>query len=89
MVLIGSPCCAQYSPGQALSAARRDPDEVRRELVRAHVHMAFVTELYNEQVFAGRYFPHKHPLCATSWKPECLREVMAMQGVDSEWSDRC
>ena len=51
--------------------------------------MEFVTELYREQVLAGRYFLHEHPLCATSWKLDCILEVMAMQGVDSEWCDQC
>jgi len=89
MFLIGSPYCTPYSPLQALSAARRDPEEVRRELVKANVHMEFVAELYREQVLAGRYFLHEHPLCATSWKLECILDVMAMQGVDSEWCDQC
>ena len=89
MFLIGSPYCTPYSLPQALSAARRDPEEVRRELVRANVHMEFVTDLYKEQVLAGRYFLHEHPLCAISWKLKCILEVMAMQGVDSEWMDQC
>ena len=89
MFLVGSPSCQHYSSLQALSAARRDPEEVRRELVKAQVHMEFVTELYREQVLAGRYFLHEHPLCATSWKLGCILEVMAMHGVDSEWCDQC
>jgi hypothetical protein len=53
------------------------------------VHMEFVTELYREQVLGGRYFLHEHPLCATSWALDCVRETMAMPGVDSEWGDQC
>ena len=53
------------------------------------MHMEFITGLYKEQVLAGRYFLHEHPLCATPWKEECILEVMAMQGVDSEWADQC
>ncbi len=45
MFLIASPYCAPYSPLQALSAARREPEEVRRELIRANVHMEVVTGL--------------------------------------------
>ena len=84
MFLIGSPFCTPYSPLQALSASRRDPEEVRREQIRANVHMEFVTGLYKEQVLAGRYFLHEHPLCATSWKLDCILDVMALPGVETE-----
>ena len=79
--LIGSPFCTPYSPLQALSAARRGPEEVRHELARADVHMGFVTEVYKEQVMAGRYFLHAHPLCATSGKLDCILDVVAMHGT--------
>ena len=89
MFLIGSPPCTVYSPLQAMNAHKRDPEEVRREQVRAGVHMEFVTSLYREQVLAGRYFLHEHPLCATSWRIECILGVLAMDGVDTEWCDQC
>jgi hypothetical protein len=89
MFLIGSPPCTAYSPLQALSANRRDPEEVKRDQIRAGIHMEFVTSLYREQVLAGRYFLHGHPLCATSWQLECILDVMAMEGVDTEWCDQC
>ena len=53
MFLIGSPSCQHYSLLQALSAARRDPEEVRRELVKAQVHMEFVTELSGSKCWQG------------------------------------
>ena len=89
LFLVGSPPCTQWSSLQALSEAKRDPEEVKREKIKALVHMQFITELYKEQVLAGRYFLHEHPLCATSWRLECILEVMAMRGVDSEWGDQC
>ena len=51
--------------------------------------MEFVTGLYREQVLAGRYFLHEHPLCATSWKLDCILDVIASQGVETEWCDQC
>ena len=89
MFPIGPPPCQHYSSLRAVSAARRGPEDVRRELIKAKVHMEFVTGLYREQVLAGRYFLHEHPLCAISWKLECILDVMAIQGVDSEWCDQC
>ena len=89
MFLIGSPFCTPYSPLQALSANRRDPEEVKREQVRAGIHTEIITSLYKQQVLAGRYFLHEHPLCATSWKLDCILGVMDMNGVGSEWCDQC
>ena len=89
LFLIGSPCCTLWSSLQALSEARRDPEEVKRAKIKALVHMEFVAELYREKVLAGRYFLHEHPLCATSLQLECIKEVMAMPGVGSEWGDQC
>ena len=51
--------------------------------------MECITSLFKQQVLAGRYFLHEHPLCATSWKLECILEVMDMNGVGSEWCDQC
>ena len=51
--------------------------------------MEFVTRLYREQVLAGRYFLHEHPLCATSWRIECILDVLAMDGVYTVWCDQC
>ena len=89
LFLIGSPPCTQYSPLQALSANRRDPEALNREQIKAAVHMEFLTSLYRAQVLAGRYFLHEHPLCATSWELDCILDVMNMDGVESEWCDQC
>ena len=51
--------------------------------------MEFATSLCREQVLAGRYFLHEHPLCATSWRIECILDVLAMDGVDTVWCDQC
>jgi hypothetical protein len=44
-VLIGSPCCTAWSSWQALRKLRRDLEAVRREMVKARVHLDFVTSL--------------------------------------------
>ena len=81
--------CTAFYPWQALNAARRDPGVVNREWVRAMVHVKFVCELYQEQLDAGRYFLHEHPVGASSWGEECIKELMAQQGVVVATSDRC
>ena len=44
MLLVGSPMCTRFCTWQALSDARRDPEQVRREHARAMVHLEFVAE---------------------------------------------
>eukprot|EP00972_Heterocapsa_arctica_P031350 4617533-Heterocapsa_arctica.AAC.1 len=63
--------CTKFSALQALSARRRDPEEVGRQLVEAEVHLRFCRELYELQIRHGDYFVHEHPASATSWRCEC------------------
>ena len=60
-VLIGSPCCAAWSSWQALNKLRRDPEMVRREMIKARVHLVSIISLYIDQIEAGRLFPREHP----------------------------
>ena len=56
LFLIGSPMCRAWSTWQNISQQRRDHDVVRKELIRARVHLRFVMELYKEQMDGGRFF---------------------------------
>ena len=51
--------------------------------------MAFVCELYREQLSQGRYFLHEHPQSASSWQLECVQEVWEWPGVDCTVCDQC
>ena len=82
MLLVGSPECKRFSSWQSYNDVRRDPQQVRREKVRALVHMEFVCELYEMQHAAGRYLLHEHPHGATSWSLNCIQRVMSLDGVD-------
>ena len=77
-VLIGSPMCKAFSALHALSAGKRDPNVVRRQLVEAEVHSRFCCELYELQIRRGDYFVHEHPAGATSWRCECVRRILAI-----------
>ena len=43
-----------------------DPTVARRMMVKARLHLDFVTELYKDQVDDGRFFLHEHPAHAES-----------------------
>ncbi len=91
LFLIGSPPCTAWSTWQALNNEKhmRDPEVVRREQVRAMVHLRFVAQMYQEQVNHGRYFVHEHPANATSWPKSCIEAVMKLQGVERVNGDQC
>ena len=89
MFLVGSPMCTHFCSWQALNDVRREPEEVRRERVRAMVRMELMCEMYREQADAGRCFLHEHPAGATSWNEECVEQVMELEGSDVVIGDQC
>ena len=89
LFLIGSPVCTRWCSWQALNDAKRDPDVVRRDKVRALVHLDFVNQLYRDQVVDGRFFLHEHPNGASSWEEECVQATMRLPGVERVKGDQC
>ena len=89
MLLVGSPMCTAFSAWQKLNAHRRDPELVRKEFARAMVRLKFVCKLYAIQVAAGRYFLHDHPVAASSWKEQCVQEILRLPGVQRVNGDQC
>ena len=62
---------------------------MRRELIRARVHLEFLCSLYAEQVEGGRLFLHEHPTPATSWQEDCMQELLRYPGVERINADQC
>ena len=89
--VIGSPSCTPYCALQALNAARYGwtKEQVEARLAAANVHLQFVCEVYKKQLAAGRHFLHEHPGNATSWKVDCIMDMMAQEGVDRVVGDQC
>ena len=89
--LILSPMCTAFCTWQALNAVRhaKDPDAIRREKMRALVHLSFAMELAREQAENGRYFLFEHPQSATSWSEDDVKEVMEMSGVGAAIAHQC
>ena len=52
-LLIGSVVCTAFSALQAVNEQRRDPEVVKREWIRAMVHLRSVCELYQMQLDEG------------------------------------
>jgi hypothetical protein len=65
------------------------PDEVRRRMAEARLHLEFCAEVYKEQMRAERHFLHEHPLTATSWQEQCVVDLLADHRTISVISDLC
>ena len=66
-MLIGSPACKAFSAWQVLNRARtKDTAAMDRALAATTRHLDFVVSFYSENIDAGRYFLHEHPLHASS-----------------------
>ena len=76
MFIIGSPPCDQWSIMQNLNNNKRDPEDIKRKLIEARIHLSFCAELYRMQIDAGRYYLHENPTSAKSWEEPCIREIM-------------
>ena len=89
MLLVGSPMCTAFCRLLKLSEHKRDPEDVKRQYVKAMVHLQFVCTLYELQISEGRYFLHEHPDSAVSWSETCIRRILSMNGVHRITGDQC
>ncbi len=89
-LLIGSPMCRAFSTWQYLNDAKAsNPDAVKRQKIRAKMHVDFVVSLYFDQLQAGRYFLHEHPQWATSWQLPSIQQLMQVESVEKIRGDQC
>ena len=88
-LLIGSPPCTPFSQIQAIHRARREPQDIERELIAGRVHLEFCCYLYRKQIVRGADFLHEHPQGATSWREPCIQSVLQLSGVRRARGDQC
>ena len=87
-VIIGSPPCRLFSRLQWLSQ-QRDWEKYYVELEEAKEMMAFLCLIYKMQLKRGAYFIHEHPTSASSWKLDCIMELLMLPGVGLVRFDMC
>lgn len=51
------------------------PDDVKRRVIQAKLHLKFCTEIYKHQLRQGAHFLHEHPATAESWAEECMERL--------------
>jgi len=89
-VVIGSPPCTEWTRlNRNINHPRMHPEEVRRRMWEARVHMEFVAQIYKDQLRAGRHFLHEHPASADSWKEPQMRWLGGRPEVESIVSHMC
>ena len=89
-ILIGSPMCTHFCTWQALNIVKsKDKQAMERARVAAEVHLKFVAELYQMQMDNGLYFLHEHPMFATSWSIQEMKEIAQRPGVQRVRGDQC
>ena len=81
--------CTDYSSWQRINDQRRSPEEIKRRMNAARVHLKFVCEIYAMQMKAGRFFVHEHPAQASSWELQCIRALLRQEGVRRVVGDQC
>ena len=64
VIVTGSPLCTAFSQFQNWSWCKRYPEWEKWQAMKL-LHVA--VDVYEEQIRAGRYFPHEHPFGASSW----------------------
>ena len=89
-LVIGCPPCVDYSFfNVTLNHKKMDPKELKRRLVEREVFLRFAVEIYVMQISAGRHFLHEHPLGATSWEEELLKDLAKVKGVGTVIGHLC
>ena len=68
--------CTAFSRLCALSAAKRDPRDIKRQYKRALLDK-------------GLYFLHEHPALATSWSERCITDFLNHASVERITGDQC
>ena len=89
-LVIGSPPCTDFSLLQInWNFHRMQPEEVKRRMIEARLHLSFCAEIYEQQLKSGRHFLHEHPATAASWVEEPMKKLMSHPSVDSVVGHMC
>ena len=88
-LVIGSPCCTAFSQLQRLNQGKGNEADRQKFLEESISHVAFICEIYEEQLKNDRYFLHGHSSTATSWNLDCVKGIMNKNGVQTVVAHMC
>ena len=88
-MLIVCPMCGPFSSLMFWNYSRMSPEQAREKLESAMRHLKLSLELCLKQYEAGRFFIFEHPVGATSWDTELIKNVLRLEGVYMARFDFC
>ena len=75
-VTVGSPPCTDWCRLNInINHPKMPPEEVKRRLIAAKLHLNFCIQIYKEQLKGGRHFVHEHPSSAASWYDDDFKKL--------------
>ena len=86
---IGSPMGGPFGMMNNFNYACMIEEEKRQNMAYGRLHLEFCAQLYELQWREGRYCLHEHLDAASSWKEECITNMMRRQGVIRVTGDQC
>lgn len=90
LLLIRSPMCTMLSVLQKMNWAKIGEKAMTEMLDYETRHLEWCAKLYNIQRDNGLYFLHEHPVGASSWQNELIKELGSKEGVYKVHGDmRC
>ena len=89
-LVIGCPPCTEFCQTQRnWNHPRMAPEEVKRRLIEAHIHLQFSEEIYRFQLHRGKHFLHEHPASAASWTEEVIVNLNSDPRVSTTTCHMC
>ena len=85
-LVVGSPMCTMFSTLQDLTPWTK---EKQAKLKNAKEHMEFTVEVYRLQLGQGGHVLHEHPIGATSWNMQCIKELANEKYMHETVTDQC
>ena len=89
LLLIGSPMCTMFSRLMQLNRKHFTDEEWKAKMEDAKAHLRFAFELYRWQQDEGRLWLHEHPLGASSWNLDFVKEFLEAPEVMKVRGDMC
>ena len=88
-LLMCSPMCTDFCTLTHINHKRMAKEVIQERMRTARTPLRFCTKLYALQLHHGRHSLHEHPLGATSWQEECIKELLGKNGVTKVSADQC
>ena len=88
-LIIGCPPCGPFSALQWLNHPKMTEQQAQDRMKDAAARVEFCVKLCRKQISRKKFFLHEHLSRASSWRFDCMEEIMQEDGVQKVESDTC